>query len=181
MKPLYRLLSVSAVLSLAAAPSAALAADDVATAASKGVLMALLSDPEVITLAVSALVGGGIALYRSWKKDKAETHLRWLGQATSIAYYSVNDIALRTANKIDDKVAKALGYFRDELARRGYVPTAKEEEDATARWKAMHGAELTAAKLAAEGAGAVAATAAVTAVQSIVPASEAIHPSRPRG
>lgn len=177
---LLRTLTLSAALFAAALPTAALAADTEASASTgvlTGILLGLASNPEVVALLVSLAVGGGIALYRSWKKDKAEEHLRWLGRATSMAYYAVNDIALRTPNKVDDKVVAALGFFRDELARRGYVPTPTEEESAKVQWSAMHGAELTAQKLAAQGAGALATSAALSAVHAVPTGASDPRPS----
>ena len=165
-----RMSLVSSALFAAFLPTAALAdapSEGAGVGIFTGILMGLAANPEVLALLVSFVVGGLIALLRNWWKEKTDARLQWAANAISVAYYTVNDIAIRTPNTLDDKVAKALQLFRDGMARHGYKATATEEETAKAQWQAMHGAELTAAKLAVQGAGAVASTAALAAVTAL--------------
>ncbi|NTX09046.1 hypothetical protein [Myxococcus sp. CA040A] len=186
MKKLFTFTAlVAAVLS---APVALADTGSPASSIAGGILLSILTSPDVLVLVGGLIVGGGIALARIIWKDKAEERLRSIGNAINIAYYTINDLALRTENKVDDKVAEALRVFREHLAAKGYVPTSPEEAQAKATWTAMHGAELTAEKLAAQGAGALANQAINTALSmgaigsaaALAPAAAAV-PQTPRG
>lgn len=151
-----------------------------------GILASILTNPDVLAVLAALLVGGLITLARAIWKDKAEERLRSIGNAISVAYYTVNELALRTETKIDDKVAEALRVFREQLAAKGYVPNETDLEQAKAQWTAMHGAELTAEKLAAQGAGALANQAINAALNmGVVSAKAALEatavPTTPRG
>ncbi|MCP3065720.1 hypothetical protein LXT21_43825 [Myxococcus sp. K38C18041901] len=175
MKKLFSLATLAVVLT---APAAL--ADTGATAGglAGGILLGILTNPDVLVLVASLVVGGGVALVRAIWKDKAEERLRSVGYVINLAYYAVNDMALRTANKVDDKVAEALRIFREQLALKGYVPTDREVAQAKAAWTAMHGAELTATKV--QGAALTATLGAIGSTAALAPAVAAV-PQTPRG
>jgi|GEM_PF-5145598 len=154
MKKLFTFATLAAAV--LTAPVALADAGSTAGSVAGGILVGILTNPDVLVLVAGFAVAGVIALARTIWKDKAEERLRTFGNAVNIAYYTINDLALRTENKVDDKVAEALRVFREHLATKGYVPTSSEEAQAKAAWTAMHGAELTAEKIASQGAGALA-------------------------
>ncbi|NNB89930.1 hypothetical protein HRD49_03670 [Corallococcus exiguus] len=180
-------LTLAACLAVVLSAPAALA--DSGTAAGSvvgGILASIFTSPDVLAVLAVLIVGGGIKLARAIWKDRAEERLRSIGNAISTAYYTVNELALRTENKIDDKVAEALRVFREQLAAKGYVPNEKDLAQAKAQWTAMHGAELTDEKLAAQGAGALANQAINAALNMGVVGAKAaldatVVPSMPRG
>lgn len=92
----------------------------------------------VVSVAGAAL----LFLLRLIFKDRAgqaETNFQ-LG--VNIAYQIVNEVATRTENKIDDKVAVALGYLRDFLSTKGQSLTPADEQRAKLLFQAMHGQEI---------------------------------------
>jgi hypothetical protein len=74
-------------------------------------------------------------------KDKAEAAEKLFGAGVQVAYSVVNDIASRTTNKIDDKVAVGLKVFADYYASHGKTPSQLEEQRAKLLFSAMHGQE----------------------------------------
>lgn len=72
------------------------------------------------------------------KRDKAERNLT-LG--IELAYNIVNEISMRTGNKVDDKVAMGLDYLRQYLGTSGQTLKPADEEKAKLLFQAMHGAE----------------------------------------
>ncbi|MCP3065780.1 hypothetical protein LXT21_44140 [Myxococcus sp. K38C18041901] len=176
MKKLFTL----ATLLLVALIAPAAFADTGSTAGSvaSSILVGILTNPDVAVLVASLVVGGVVALARTIWKDKAEERLHSVGYVINLAYYAVNDMSLRTENKVDNKVAEALRIFRDQLALKGYVPTDREVAQAKAAWTAMHGAELTATKV--QGAALTATLGAIGSTAALAPVVAAV-PQTPRG
>lgn len=103
---------------------------------------------DLIAAVVTVLVPALAALVRLWLKDKDAERAQMLRWAVDVAYNVTNEVAKHTETKVDDKVAHALGVFREALAVSGASPTAEEEKAAQLAWKAMHGAEKEAEALA---------------------------------
>lgn len=99
-----------------------------------------MSNELIAAIATSAAAGlVGLAFF-FWK-EKKETRLRTVSWAVAIAYNITNEVAKMTPNAVDDKVAYALGVFKDALAVRGYSPSDGDTEAAKLEWQALHGQE----------------------------------------
>lgn len=103
------------------------------------IVVAALSNELVLTL----LVGGLVALYRSWRKDKAEKEIQAFDLAVKLAYDGVrNYAALYPSHKLD-KAAKGLGIFSEALeAELGRKPSEAELKSAKLHFDAAHAAEV---------------------------------------
>lgn len=107
---------------------------------------------KTIALVASIAVPLLVALARGFWKDKTDGRLANIQWAMGLAYNITNEIAKRTENKVDDKVAVAIGFFERALRQQGITPTAQETELARMQWQALHGQEKTAEALVAQGA-----------------------------
>lgn len=113
------------------------------------VALAQAVEPAPSGLSFEQLVGAAAAVVvplflviaaKVWGEMKS-ARIAQVEKAISIAYNATNEVAKYTATKVDDKVAYALGVFRDMLRSQGYTPTVDDEVIAKAGFKAMHGVE----------------------------------------
>lgn len=93
---------------------------------------ALEHAPElVIALVVSVVIPFVVKLIRS--KTTAEQQ-KLIGDASNVVYFVVDQIARRTPNQADDKLALGIKLLRDQLI----VKTARDEAMARAALMAIH-------------------------------------------
>lgn len=104
------------------------------------VILNLLSD-EVLKLVIPGLALGVGYLLRLIFKDKAAAKSKLFEMGVGIAYNIVNDLAARSPNKVDDKVALALGFLAEYLKTNGQEMTDADAEKAKLLFAAMHGRE----------------------------------------
>lgn len=102
-------------------------------------LLAFALSPTGLGLLVSGL--GGILLALIRRSQKAARYESLFKDAVAIAYDVVNDIAAKTPNKIDDKVAVGLDVLRQYLGLHGVEATPVDEAKAKLLFQAMHGSE----------------------------------------
>lgn len=90
-----------------------------------------------------------LAVFRALWKERSAEREKFMAWGIHVAYHAVNEISLMTENTVDDKVARALGFLDEALKSKG-LPPASEAEQAAAQlaWKAMHGSEKRAERLA---------------------------------
>lgn len=86
----------------------------------------------IVAAAISALLG---LLFRGARKAAAEKVVDF---AIPIAFHVVEEIARRTENKIDDKVALGLQKLSEITRTKGVEPTAAHLERAKLVFQAMH-------------------------------------------
>ncbi len=103
----------------------------------------------IVTGIAAVLVPVLVAVARMFLKDSADKTLETVKWAIGVAYNTVNEISLRTANKVDDKAALALKVFADAMASQGIQATPSQLAMAKASLVAMHGQEKLALKVAA--------------------------------
>lgn len=95
---------------------------------------------EQTTMTLAGIIAAVAAfILRLVFKENAAAKEKLVLIAVEVAYNVVNDISKRTENKIDDKIALALGVFRDYLGASGVAPTQADEARAKILWSAMHG------------------------------------------
>lgn len=99
-----------------------------------------LSDDTIATI-TAIVVPALVALARIFFKDAAVKHQDAVEWAVGVAYNVTNEVAKHTATQVDDKVAFALGVFRDALKTKGVQASVDDEAAAKLAWKAMHGAD----------------------------------------
>lgn len=103
-----------------------------------------LSDSNLQLLIGSILLPALGFLFRALFKDRADKAASNFSLGVQLAYSVVNEIAMRTDNKIDDKAALALKVLRDFLVAGGGKLDAAGEAKARILFQAMHGQELAA-------------------------------------
>lgn len=95
-----------------------------------------------INMLVTALLSVVLPLVmRLFFKDRAEAAEKLFAMGVEVAYNMVNDLAARTENKVDDKVALGLKFLNDFYAANGKKPSVVDEAKAKLLFAAMHGAE----------------------------------------
>ena len=99
-------------------------------------IIAALGGPAGIGVIVGSVL---LFFFRAIFKDKAEAKEKLFKTAVEVAYNVVNDIAARTNNKVDDKVALGLKALKDFMALNGQSVSAVDEEKAKLLFQAMHG------------------------------------------
>ena len=104
-------------------------------------LVALLA-----SVVVPLFLGIGGWLWKDAAKAKEQTIAKWV----QAAYMITEEIAKLTPNKVDDKIAYALGVLTDQLKAAGITPTLAITEQAKATWTAMSGAEKVEASVRAK-------------------------------
>lgn len=104
-------------------------------------MMDILMSEEFLKIAGMVLAVVLPFLARLVFKDKAEAAEKLFAMGVKIAYGVVSDIAARTPNKIDDKVALGLKVLHDYYASHGKTPSQLEQERAKLLFSAMHGQE----------------------------------------
>lgn len=104
-------------------------------------LVALLA-----SVAVPLFLGIGGWLWKDAAKAKEQTIAKWV----QAAYMITEEIAKLTPNKVDDKIAYALGVLTSHLQAAGITPTLAITEQAKATWTAMSGAEKVEASVRAK-------------------------------
>lgn len=91
---------------------------------------------------LGALVGAVLLFFfRAIFKDRAEAKEKLFKTGVEVAYNIVNDIAARTQNKVDDKIALGLKALKDFMALNGQSVSPVDEEKAKLLFQAMHGAK----------------------------------------
>lgn len=100
-------------------------------------IIAALGGPGGIGVIVGSVL---LFFFRAIFKDRAEAKERLFKTAVEVAYNVVNDIASRTDNKVDDKVALGLKALKDFMALNGQPVSPVDEEKAKLLFQAMHGA-----------------------------------------
>lgn len=107
-------------------------------------LGALEFNDATISMVVTILATLIVAVWRMLKKDKqaeVDQTLKLFHQGVAVAYNVVNNLASKTENKIDDKVALALLELEKFLAPFDIELTPELKERAKQLFNAMHGAE----------------------------------------
>jgi hypothetical protein len=99
-------------------------------------LVSWLTKPE----AMSIIVGVIMFFVKSLLKDKYEKNEAVFEKAVDVAFNMVNDMAKRTDNKIDDKVAEGLAALQAYLKSHGQDATTAQLERAKLLFSAMNGA-----------------------------------------
>ena len=98
--------------------------------------------PWLLGLAVPFMLMGARKLWA----DKTDARLALVDQLVTIAYHVTDEVSRLTPNKVDDKVAFALGELQRLLrANRKPELSPGEAELAKAKWSAMHVLEVKAA------------------------------------
>lgn len=105
-------------------------------------IVALLSSPEVLGLLTVVVLPLVLKVLRGIWKEKSDAREQMLGLGIEIAYACVTEVAKRTDNKIDDKVAMALGFLKDWLSANGEEIKPVDEAKARLLFQAMHAKEL---------------------------------------
>jgi len=91
-----------------------------------------------------------VALLKHFAKEKAAERRKTIANLAQAAYLVTAEAAAMTETKIDDKVAHALEALAYALYDRGEAPLTRAEKlEAQFVWKAMHGQEKVAEKIAA--------------------------------
>jgi hypothetical protein len=91
---------------------------------------------------VGALLGAVLLFFfRAVFKDKADAKEKLFKTGVEVAYNIVNDVAARTQNKVDDKIALGLKALKDFMALNGQSVSPVDEEKAKLLFQAMHGAK----------------------------------------
>jgi hypothetical protein len=94
-------------------------------------------------VSVIASIIGGLVLFlvRTVWKEKADLKAKLFDIGVRVAYQVVNEVASRTENKIDDKIALGLKYLADYLSAHGLELTTQDETKAKLLFQAMHAQE----------------------------------------
>lgn len=99
-------------------------------------IIAALGGPAGVGVIVGSVL---LFFFRAIFKDRADAKEKLFKTAVEVAYNVVNDIAARTDNKVDDKVALGLKALKDFMALNGQSVSAVDEEKAKLLFQAMHG------------------------------------------
>ena len=99
-------------------------------------IIAALGGPAGIGVIVGSVL---LFFFRAIFKDRAEAKEKLFKTAVEVAYNVVNDIAARTDNKVDDKVALGLKALKDFMALNGQSVSAVDEEKAKLLFQEMNG------------------------------------------
>lgn len=102
--------------------------------------MGALLTPEVLSIVGSVLGSALLFLFRQIFKDKAAARELLLKTGIEVAFNVVNDLAKRTPNQVDDKVALGLKALAEYLAAHGEVLTPTDTAKAQLVFSAMNGA-----------------------------------------
>ena len=105
-------------------------------------LLAVLLTPEVLAILGPLVVGLVLKILRGIWKEKAADREKLVSFGIEIAYACVAEVAKRTQNKVDDKVAMGLDYLRKWLNANGEELRPVDEEKAKLLFQAMHAKEL---------------------------------------
>ena len=98
--------------------------------------------PEVLAI-LGPIVAGLVAMVlRSIFKEQAAQKEQLLSLGIEIAYACVAEVAKRTENKVDDKIALGLGYLKSWLNANGQELKPVDEVKAKLLFQAMHAKEL---------------------------------------
>lgn len=101
-------------------------------------IVAVLGGPTGIGVLIGSIL---LFFFRAIFKDRAEAKEKLFKTGVEVAYNIVNDIAARTDNKIDDKVALGLKALKDFMSLNGQAVSPVDEEKAKLLFQAMHGAK----------------------------------------
>jgi hypothetical protein len=105
-------------------------------------LLSLLLSPAFLATLGPVVAGVIGMIVRKLFKDQAARKQELLRAGVEIAYACVTEVAKRTQNKVDDKVAMALGYLKDWLNANGEQLKPVDETKAKLLFQAMHASEL---------------------------------------
>lgn len=99
-------------------------------------LLELLLKPESMAIIVAALM----FLVKMLLGEKFTRNQKLFEMGVEVAYNIVNDLAKRTPNEVDDKVALGLKALRDWFAAHGQTLTVAQADKAKLLFQAMNGA-----------------------------------------
>lgn len=100
-------------------------------------IIAVLGGPAGIGAILGAVI---LYIFRNLWKENLDRKEALFKTGVEIAFNVVNDIASRTENKVDDKVALGLKALKDYLALNGQKLSTTDEEKAKILFQAMNGA-----------------------------------------
>ena len=99
-------------------------------------LLELLLKPESMAIFVTALM----FLVKMLLGEKFTRNQKLFEMGVDVAYNIVNDLAKRTPNQVDDKVALGLKALQDWFHAHGQVLSAAQSDKAKLLFQAMNGA-----------------------------------------
>lgn len=166
-------------LRASAAADAASEAAPASTVSQGGTALGLTFEQLVALLAsvaVPLFLGIGGWLWKDAAKAKEQTIAKWV----QAAYMITEEIAKLTPNKVDDKIAYALGVLTGHLKAAGITPTLAITEQAKATWTAMSGAEKVEASVRAKAVAMAEQASAKTIAALAVPGEASETTARPQ-
>ena len=102
-------------------------------------MISTLFSPQVVTVIGSLLAAAMTSFFHAWFKEKSGKAESNFLLGVQIAYLAVNEVAKRTPNEVDDKVALGLRILGEHLAKSNQALSAADAERAKALFSAMHG------------------------------------------